>query len=550
MSRYPYVSAAATALLESIEQQAGVSLEIIQVPANPLREPASGLLSAIESPAISEEVLKAFRTGEVRAGRVAETAFGVFPLRREREIVGCLIASGRLGGGGTALERGREVDEAGALARGVVEADLAVYAQLGTTRALTRRLRGTLRFLGELNSYRSERALMQAVLQAASVWFDLDCRVYEKRPEDGGFLLMEALPGGGDMPEAARRLAPARVAQLVAQRRFPSAADLDDLALGGRRDEVLVLPVDSGDAEWVILLAGTLDGHIELTFTTMARALTSELRARELAVLDRWQQQLASLPTAIAGSPDRMLLHLLEALVRETGAQGGRVTLGHPESGARTIAAVGPAVARIPREESDGRNAQIQLAFAVAARASMQVTLFGRDLAGSGAATEARGWVRALRPWLAAVAGLPRQPHSAANAETPAFEKRIQEEIERARRFNLGLGLIVIGPGTGNVSDWWGAFDNLEGALRRDLRASDLFGPLSDGLVAVLLVHAAAQGAGSVAARLEARLSKAVEGLPPGGLQVGTAMFSPQHASAAELIAFARRQSRVILSIH
>jgi hypothetical protein len=311
-----------------------------------------------------------------------------------------------------------------------------------------------------------------------------------------------------------------------------------------------VLPVDSGVAEWVFLLAGTLDGHIELTFTTMARALTSELRARELAVLDRWQQQLASLPTAIAGSPDRMLLHLLEALVRETGAQGGRVTLGHPESGARTIAAVGPAVARIPREESDGRNAQIQLAFAVAARASMQVTLFGRDLAGSGAATEARGWVRALRPWLAAVAGLPRQPHSTARAETPAFEKRIQEEIERARRFNLGLGLIVIGPGTGNVSDWWGAFDNLEGALRRDLRASDLFGPLSDGLVAVLLVHAAAQGAGSVAARLEARLSKAVEGLPPGGLQVGTAMFSPQHASAAELIAFARRQSRVILSIH
>lgn len=549
MSPYPYVSAAATALLESIEQQAGVSLEIVQVPPDPLREPASGLLSAVESPAISEEVLKALRTGEVRAGRVADTTFGVFPLRREREIVGCLIASGRLRGGGTARARGREIEEAGALARGVVEADLAVYAQLGATRALTRRLRGTLRFLGELNSYRSERALMQAVLQAASVWFDLDCRVYEKQP-DGGFLLVEALPGDGDTPAGARRLAPARVAQLVAQRRFPSAADLDDLALGGRRDEVLVLPVESGDAEWVILLAGTIDGHIELTFTTIARALTSELRARELVVLDRWQQQLASLPTAIAGSPDRMLLHLLEALVRQTGAEGGRVSLSHPGSGARTIAAVGPAVARIPKGESDGQNAPIQLAFAVAARASMQLTLIGRDLAGSGAATEARGWVRALRPWLAALAGLPRRADVAARAETPAFEKRIQEEIDRARRFNLGLGLILIGPGGQPVSHWQGASESLTTALRQDLRASDLLGSLGDGLVAVLLVHAAAQGAGFVAARLETKLASIVEALPPGGLQVGTAMFSPQHASAAELIAIARRQSRVILSIH
>jgi hypothetical protein len=549
MSPYPYVSAAATALLESIEQQAGVSLEIVQVPPDPLREAASGLLSAVESPAISEEVLKALRTGEVRAGRVADTTFGVFPLRREREIVGCLIASGRLRGGGTARERGREVEEAGALARGVVEADLAVYAQLGSTRALTRRLRGTLRFLGELNSYGSERALMQAVLQAASVWFDLDCRVYEKQP-DGGFLLVETLPGDGDTPAAARRLAPARVAQLVAQRRFPSAADLDDLALGGRRDEVLVLPVESGDAEWVILLAGTIDGHIELTFTTIARALTSELRAREIVVLDRWQQQLASLPTAIAGSPDRMLLHLLEALVRETGAEGGRVSLSHPGSGARTIAAVGPAVARIPKGESDGQNAPIQLAFAVAARASMQLTLIGRDLAGSGAATEARGWVRALRPWLAALAGLPRRADVAARAETPAFEKRIQEEIDRARRFNLGLGLILIGPGGQPVSHWQGASESLTTALRQDLRASDLLGSLGDGLVAVLLVHAAAQGAGFVAARLETKLASIVEALPAGGLQVGTAMFSPQHASAAELIAIARQQSRVILSIH
>lgn len=207
-------------------------------------------------------------------------------------------------------------------------------------------------------------------------------------------------------------------------------------------------------------------------------------------------------------------------------------------------------MARIPKGELEGQNAQIRLAFAVAGRASMQLTLIGKDLTESGAATEARGWVRALRPWLAAIAGVPRPADAAARAEAPAFEKRIQEEIERARRFNLGLGLIVIGPESPLVSQWWGGFDELASALRQDLRASDLLGPLPDGRVAVVLVHAAAQGAGSVAARLEARLSSAVEGLPPGGLQVGTAMFSPQHGSAAELIAYARLQSRVIPSIH
>jgi hypothetical protein len=180
----------------------------------------------------------------------------------------------------------------------------------------------------------------------------------------------------------------------------------------------------------------------------------------------------------------------------------------------------------------------------------MQLTLIGGDLADSGAATEARGWVRALRPWLAALAGLPRRADVAARAETPAFEKRIQEEIDRARRFNLGLGLILIGPGGQPVSHWQGASESLTTALRQDLRASDLLGSLGDGLVAVLLVHAAAQGAGFVAARLETKLASIVEALPAGGLQVGTAMFSPQHASAAELIAIARQQSRVILSIH
>ena len=36
--------------------------------------------------------------------------------------------------------------------------------------------------------------MMQAVVQAATVWFDLDCRIYN-RALDGDFALFAALPG-------------------------------------------------------------------------------------------------------------------------------------------------------------------------------------------------------------------------------------------------------------------------------------------------------------------------------------------------------------------
>ncbi len=45
---------------------------------------------------MAEEVLKALRTGEVRVGQVRGATFGVFPLRRVREVVGCLVASQRV----------------------------------------------------------------------------------------------------------------------------------------------------------------------------------------------------------------------------------------------------------------------------------------------------------------------------------------------------------------------------------------------------------------------------------------------------------------------
>ena len=121
--------------------------------------------------------------------------------------------------------------------------------------------------------------------------------------------------------------------------------------------------------------------------------------------------------------------------------------------------------------------------------------------------------------------------------------------MERAKRFNLGLGLVLIGPEETPASQSWFAYDALAAAVRPELRASDLLGRLRVG-VAVLLVHAGAEGAESVSARLSARLAALAVELP-GRVQLGRAVFSSDCTSADDLIARARRASRAISpSIH
>ena len=55
---------------------------------------------------------------------------------------------------------------------------------------------------------------MHAVLQAATVWFDLDCRIYE-RQDDGSFLLAGTLPGA-EQPATGARIDASRAEQLLA----------------------------------------------------------------------------------------------------------------------------------------------------------------------------------------------------------------------------------------------------------------------------------------------------------------------------------------------
>jgi hypothetical protein len=527
-----------------LEQQTGVSFEVVHLWLDPVRHSPSGdFAQRMDEPEVAEEVLKALRTGEVRVGQIKGAAFGVFPLRRSREVVGCLIASERIQGEVNAIAV-KAMEEAGALARGILESDLQMNGQVATTQALTRRLHATLRFLGQLGTYESDRDVMHAVLHAATVWFDLDCRIYSRRP-DGKFVLSGALPG---VEQAGQPLDAERAAQLVAARRFPPAGELDDLGFSGRKDEVLVLPVGIGEPAWLIVLAGSLDTHVELTFGAIARVLTGDLQARELARLERWQGRLTQIPNGTRAAPERALSELLEELVREAGADGARIVMTDRAGNRRSFVSVGSASSFYEGGVSDSDPTQLVVNVPVSPETSLELTVVGTAPLGPGAAAVVQTWVKALRAWLAEVAiGGPRHRPLEADADTAAFERRIQEEIERAKRFNLGLGLVLIGPGE-SLTQVRSAFETLAAAVRPELRASDLLGRLRTGVMAVVLVHAGAEGAESVTERLSARLSALKPELP--GVQLGRAVFSPECASAEDLIARARRQSRTIVPMH
>jgi hypothetical protein len=400
------LSPAGLALLDMLEQQTGVSFEVVHLWLDSVRLPPGGE-SAVRAkePLVAEEVSKALRTGEVRLGCVQGVTFGVFPLRRAREIIGCLIAS-RRDSPGQSPATGDRLEEAGALGRGILESDILVSGQLVAAEAVTRRLHSILRFVGQLGTYETDRDVMHAVLHAATVWFDLDCRIYERRL-DGRFVLSGALPGVG-RPGTGQLLEADRAAHLVAARRFSSAGDMDDLGLAHRRAEVLVLPVGSAEPAWLILLAGTLDSYAELTFAAIARVLTGDLQARELARIEGWQRRFLQLPAGVRATSGRAVEQMLTELVTDAGASGARLTIVEATGERHDRAHVGDSrPEEKSREEIEQRLAEsrhLQMTVQLSQEAAVQLDLWSTKPFEPAAQRLAQAWVKALLPWIADLA--------------------------------------------------------------------------------------------------------------------------------------------------
>jgi hypothetical protein len=161
------------------------------------------------------------------------------------------------------------------------------------------------------------------------------------------------------------------------------------------------------------------------------------------------------------------------------------------------------------------------------------------------AAFVARVAVRVLQCWL--VGAERALPDLAVESPTPmmtAFLRRIDEELERARRFDLGLSLILIG--IQEPVPHGDAASVVQEAVRRELRGSDVLGRMSGHHVAALLTHTDDSGSHKVVGRLRRRLGEAAARLSMPGVTVGHAAFSPECRTAEALLSRAARDAQPV----
>ena len=123
------------------------------------------------------------------------------------------------------------------------------------------------------------------------------------------------------------------------------------------------------------------------------------------------------------------------------------------------------------------------------------------------------------------------------------FEQRIDEEVSRAKRFKLELGLLLfeVPPEIQGEPGAAATTREVPKAVQRQLRRSDLLGWLAGGELAAVLVHTGAKGVNSAGARLQRSLEAIARSLALPALRVGYASFPGDAETPDELFERARR---------
>jgi hypothetical protein len=524
------ISESVAALLDLIQFRLGVSIEVLDTSLRPAQPARQGeFAGAVEEPAVRAQCLVVLRTGESRVEGGLAATVAIYPLRLDRAISGLVLVT-RTSGRATPHAGGDEAQKlqtVGLMARAILEDDLSRTRQLARESERIRRLQGILRFLGQLKSMRGSE-MMQAVVQAATVWFDLDCRIYHAGPE-GNYALLAALPGV-DPPEVRQHLDGRRLREICAARRVTSITDLEFLSGPVRRGSALVLGAGLDD-EVVCVLIGSIDNEVELTFTAVAQAIGGELHMAARARLSHWQRRLAERASATDVADERILLQMIEELCVALGAAGGRVSIQRGDV-QRTVAALdasGEAGERLTRVEPERSHQRI---VPVAAGVRLHLELWGRPAPFTfEPLSDIDAWSQALVPWVAASNVMAREETPGSDAEEAAFERLVHQEVERAKRFDLGLALVLIEPA--------GALPAaaLSDVVRTELRASDLYGPVRGGRMAVVLVHTGPEGARSVVRRIGEKFTGLFTDTQRAAVRLGQAVFSSEVRSGEALIA-------------
>lgn len=536
-------------LLERARTRFGLEVEVLDAGLQHVYPASSTSLGRLieESPAVRQALLDALADGRPEQLDGADGQYQVFPLRRTARLrqASALVAVRRSERGASRSEEEKAWPE---LARAIVEADFAAADALTDERQNSRRLLATLRFLRHLVETDAEADLAHAMVQAAAVWFDVDARIFA-RDLAGEFVLHTALPGA-QVEDSARRLNSAWLTEGAEAVRLGSISEWGQSAGGS---EVVLVPLCvNGQPEWVLALIGSFPADAEALFAVLGRIVGVQLDTIRTRRRDRAQEHFESLVEQGGAVPELLAVRIVRELTDMTAAASASLILNR-HGRDRRVVCIGTS-ADAPAVPSDAlgrwRFTPAEFVCTLPIGEGVFATLDLRAAADEPFAPDAelvtRVAARVLQCWLAgaepSLADLTRDTTRPTLSE---FVRRIEEELERAKRFDLRLSLVLIDiPAT--LAHHQDATSIMKDAVRRELRGSDVLGTMSGDRVAALLTHTDGTGSHRVVSRLRRRLGETAGRLNMAGVRVGHAAFSPECRTAEALLDRAAQDAQPI----
>nr|AHN98013.1 hypothetical protein [uncultured bacterium lac193] len=543
------LSSSLSQLLERARTRFGLEVEVLDATLQHVYPDSTTALGRMieASPVVRQSLLDALADGRPEQLDDSGVQYQVFPLRRAARVrqATALVAVRR-------TDRGVEsVDDAKAwpeLARAIVEADFAAADALTDERQNSRRLLATLRFLRHLVETDTEAELGHAIVQAAAVWFDVDARIFQ-RDLAGDFVLYTTLPGV-HAEEAAKRLSSHWFAGSAEAVRLGPIPEWGQAAGGS---EVVLVPLSvSGNPDWVLALIGTFPADAESLFAVLGRIVGSQLETIRARRRDRTRERFQALVEQGGAVPELLAVRLVREMADLTGAAYASLVLNHRGQERRlvSVGTSGDVPAGPGGVPSGWRFAPTQFVCTLPLGEGIFATLdlrpAPRETFAQDAELVTRVVTRVLQGWLVgaepSLCDVTREPVRPVVSE---FLRRIEEELERAKRFDLRLSLVLIDIPR-PVSGAQDATSLMQDALRHELRGSDVLGTMNGDRVAALLTHTDGSGSHKVVGRVRRRLGEAASRLNLAGVKVGQAAFSPECRTAEALVLQAARDAQPV----
>jgi GGDEF domain-containing protein len=541
------LSSSLSQLLERARTRFGLEVEVLDSTLQHVYPDSTTALSRMieESPVVRQSLLAALADGRPEHLDDSGVQYQVFPLRRAARLrqASALVAVRR-------TERSIESTDERAwpeLARAIVEADFAAAEALTDERQQSRRLLATLRFLRHLVETNTEADLGHAIVQAAAVWFDVDARIFH-RDLGGAFVLHTALPGA-NVEEAARRLNSHWFAGASDAIRIGPIPEWGQSTSGS---EVVLVPLAvAGNPDWVLALIGTFPQDAESLFAVLGRIVGVQLDTIRSRRRDRAREQFEALVEQGGAVPELLAVRVIRELADVTGAAYASLVVNR-QGRERRIVCIGTsgempgAIESAVAERFTPSQFVCKLALSEGAFAVLDLRPSPDGAFQPDAELVTRAATRVLQSWLVgAEASLNDAARPAVRPAVSEFVRRIEEELERAKRFDLRLSLVIV-----DIPPAPTALDRatllMQDAVRQELRGSDVLGTVNGDRVAALLTHTDGAGSNKVVGRLRQRLGETASRLNLTGVLIGHAAFSPECRTAEALLSQAARAAQPV----